>query len=381
MGALADALVDELNRYEEGGGRAALDEVLRREPYLTVLDEPSSDLGLRRPGGRWAVVLDDGIEVVVVVGPPGRPWRRGRVTEVASDAVRSRLVDRERPAPQTSESPPFWPPPPGGPDSWGSFGTTHPPTPVFAPDEMWPPPPGVAAPQPVDPGPPVLVGPSVWRLLGINLLAQVAAVALSVAVSLTGSDPATLLAGEVGFAGVLGLACYRIGRRNGGQWLDALGVRFKWRDIPLGLVLIFGINQVVNVLVSPLLPDDPDKLRTNTEVILDSQHTVVGTVVIVAVVVLMAPIVEELFFRGLLLRTLSARMPWMWANVVQAGLFTIQHLGVDATSTENLITAINIGVVGLVFGYIATTQRRLGPTMVAHFVMNASALAITAALR
>jgi membrane protease YdiL (CAAX protease family) len=79
-----------------------------------------------------------------------------------------------------------------------------------------------------------------------------------------------------------------------------------------------------------------------------------------------APIVEELFFRGLLLRGLLGRAPVAVAIVVTGLLFALAHF--EAVQFPGL------AVFGMVLGVLAWRTGRLGPGIAAHAAFNAAAV-------
>ena len=91
-----------------------------------------------------------------------------------------------------------------------------------------------------------------------------------------------------------------------------------------------------------------------------------GDVILVLVVVIGAPVVEELFFRGLLLRALQARFGSAPAVVVSGLLFGLAHF-------EPLQLPVLAGF-GIVLGVVALRTGRLGPGICAHAAFNALAV-------
>jgi membrane protease YdiL (CAAX protease family) len=86
-------------------------------------------------------------------------------------------------------------------------------------------------------------------------------------------------------------------------------------------------------------------------------------------------VVEEIIFRGLLQRgLLSALPPWL-AIAVQGLLFGAAHVSPER-GMGNIGLALVLGAVGVVFGAAAYLTRRLAPTMVAHAIVNAVAMAV-----
>ena len=80
----------------------------------------------------------------------------------------------------------------------------------------------------------------------------------------------------------------------------------------------------------------------------------------------LSPIVEELFFRGLLQRSLLRWMGPAPAIALQAGVFAFTHF-------QKLQFAA-LFAFGVVLGYLAHRTGRLGPGIAAHMVFNGAAV-------
>jgi hypothetical protein len=96
-------------------------------------------------------------------------------------------------------------------------------------------------------------------------------------------------------------------------------------------------------------------------------HSSGSVVVIFLFLAVGAPLVEELFFRGLLLRSLLERTRPALAIPVSAVLFGLAHF--EALQFGGL------AVFGLVLGVLAWRTGRLGPSIGAHAAFNAAAVA------
>ncbi|MGK0432236.1 MAG: membrane protease YdiL (CAAX protease family) [Planctomycetota bacterium] len=87
----------------------------------------------------------------------------------------------------------------------------------------------------------------------------------------------------------------------------------------------------------------------------------------VVLIVVLAPICEEIVFRGYLFRALQTTMP-MWATqLVTATLFGLVH---------GPSHALPIGVLSLLFGYLRQRYGSLWPSMLAHAVHNGITLVL-----
>lgn len=143
-----------------------------------------------------------------------------------------------------------------------------------------------------------------------------------------------------------------------------LGLRFRPLDLPLGVVLGLGAQLAVLVVytVGGAIFGDLDvsgPARDLTDRASDGGADLALLLVMIAVG---APFVEELFYRGLLLRSLELRMHRRLALVLSALVFGIVHG--QALQLPGLV------VVGLVFGSAAQRWERLGPSIVGHMVFN-----------
>jgi membrane protease YdiL (CAAX protease family) len=99
----------------------------------------------------------------------------------------------------------------------------------------------------------------------------------------------------------------------------------------------------------------------------------IGIVVLVVLVVVGAPIVEELFFRGFLMGALERTTGRAWALWISALFFGAVHF-------EPLQTAALV-LFGLVAGWLVQRYGRLGPAIFAHMGFNAVTIAILLAER
>jgi membrane protease YdiL (CAAX protease family) len=195
-------------------------------------------------------------------------------------------------------------------------------------------------------------------------------VAASVWAATTGADVEsleTLAAGQIGlWLGLLGWPLLASRVKGSGSLVDDFGLRAHPRDA-LGLV----VGVVCQVVVIPLLyllvqlvTGDLDVEGPARE-LADRAHGV-GFVVLALLVVLGAPVVEELFFRGLLLRAAERRLGTRWALAISSVAFAASHF--------QLVQFPGLVLVGLVFGILVVRTGRLGPGIAAHIAFNATAV-------
>lgn len=162
-----------------------------------------------------------------------------------------------------------------------------------------------------------------------------------------------------------------VSRRYGsGSVVRDYGFRFRLQDLGWGLLLaiVARVLTVVIGIVVLLAAGRSHSGRTATG--LGSKPLEDALLVVVCVaLVLGAPLVEELFFRGLMLRSLQTRLATPVAVGLQAVLFSAAHS--LTTSGIGLVSELlSTLLFGLLAGAVVVRFRRLGPTIVAHSLFN-----------
>ena len=144
-----------------------------------------------------------------------------------------------------------------------------------------------------------------------------------------------------------GILYYRRARGGSGPW-----ARFSARGLNPALllwafVLMFAVGVVLEPLLS-LLPEVPNAYGR-------------GAWAIVTVVV-MAPLFEEVIFRGVLLESTRAKYGVMAAWLVSSAVFGIVHV--------HPTVAVNAFAIGLVLGFVYMRTDSLWSTIILHAVNN-----------
>jgi membrane protease YdiL (CAAX protease family) len=172
--------------------------------------------------------------------------------------------------------------------------------------------------------------------------------------------------------------CVHASRRWGtGSLRRDLGVWLRPVDLAWALVIwISCVAAQIAVGIVILLTDIP--VTSNTEGIsdLDADRGYVISTLVLAVVA--APVVEELLFRGVVLRGLRSVLAVAPAVALQGILFGVVHADpVRGSGNAGLAGLVLIlAAVGVVLGTAAHLLRRIGPTMLAHGILNAVVMAI-----
>ncbi|MFP5487000.1 MAG: CPBP family intramembrane glutamic endopeptidase, partial [Acidimicrobiia bacterium] len=182
-----------------------------------------------------------------------------------------------------------------------------------------------------------------------------------------------LAVGTAGAWAVFVVALVLASRRFGTGDLRAdLAVRFRPIDlvgVPLGVATQFVVVPLLYWPLRELWPDtfDPQRIEERAQDLADRAEGV-ATVLLVLVVVVGAPIVEELVYRGLVHRSLSVAAGASSGLLLTALLFALIHF--SPVEYPGLVVA------GLVFGACVTATGRLGPAIVTHAAFNAAGLAM-----
>jgi uncharacterized protein len=206
--------------------------------------------------------------------------------------------------------------------------------------------------------------------------------ALAVVVGLVGiglrlPEPTALVVASA----ALGALAYVVGRRaaaQSGGWGAALGLDLpEWHDAWrvlgwTGLLMLAQLAAVSALLLAvPALQDvEPE---TNVDFIVDAP---LGSLLLFAVLtVTVAPVVEELLFRGVALRGFMLRMGFWPAALLSTAFFSLLH--VQRLAAGSMFVLVAIGTLGLGLCVLTRRTGRLGPSIGVHALYNASVFLFT----
>ena len=167
------------------------------------------------------------------------------------------------------------------------------------------------------------------------------------------------------WAGYLGAVVFA-GSKGRGVISD-FGLRMRAFDAPLGLALgIFCQLLVLPLLYAPiffLTGSDKEALSRPAEQLAEGTDGTFSWLLFALLVGILAPVVEELFYRGILLKALEKRRMPVWAAVlVSSIIFAGMHM--QTLQFPGLL------LVGLVAGTLAAITGRLGPSIWLHIGFN-----------
>lgn len=225
-----------------------------------------------------------------------------------------------------------------------------------------------AAPRPID------ARTAAATFVGAWLVAQI--VASVVVVVLHGSDTSTDPTFSITALALVGawttylVAMWMASQRAGsGSMVADYGLWFRWIDllgIGIGVLCSLVLIRIVYLPLEALWPTtfSEDRLNENARELVDRAGS--STWVVLLVVVVGAPVMEELFYRGLLQRSLASRFNEGLVVVGVALLFATVHF--------RPIEIPGLFVIGLVFGFAALRTGRLGMAIMIHAGFNATGI-------
>ncbi|NTW28297.1 MAG: CPBP family intramembrane metalloprotease [Coriobacteriia bacterium] len=175
----------------------------------------------------------------------------------------------------------------------------------------------------------------------------------------------------------IGVLAFLASRRNVGL-LEAFGLRrvkgatgpsvlARMGSAGLAIALFLGIEFVAfvySLAVEALGWAQPVRLSSDLTAVFGAGTA--GAVLAVALVALVAPVVEELAFRGVVLNALGEKWGMWPAIIASALLFAASHL--------SLWMLLPTFVLGVALGWIAWTRRSLASAILLHMLYNSAAV-------
>jgi membrane protease YdiL (CAAX protease family) len=154
-----------------------------------------------------------------------------------------------------------------------------------------------------------------------------------------------------------------------GRLRDDYGLRFRAFDVlgvPIGILTQAVLVPALYWTLELVLPWDLGDVSEQARTLTDRAGSDAEVVLLVFMVVIGAPIIEELFFRGLLMRSIQARLNDGLALVLSALFFALVHFQV--------LQIPGLFLFGLIAGTCAQRTGRLGMSILAHSAFNATAV-------
>jgi hypothetical protein len=183
-----------------------------------------------------------------------------------------------------------------------------------------------------------------------------------------------VLAGVIGYGPPVVFWRYASRRWGSGDARADIGLRFRWADAGWGpltwLAAFVGEAIVAVVITATKIP-----FENNTDQISAARDNPGYVIPLLVLAVVAAPIVEEIVFRGMILRGLLSRFGPVVAIGLQGSLFGLAHFD-PSRGVGNIGLVLVLSSVGCVFGGACYLVRRLPPTMIAHAILNGIAMIV-----
>ena len=218
----------------------------------------------------------------------------------------------------------------------------------------------------------------------IALIGFVAGMAASIGLSLAGRALGLprigrLVISQAGlWTGLLG-ACRTVSRRFGsGRLVHDFGLNIGWGDVGWGVLMSIAARMAVSVAVLPIALVARRLAGANDTVFRSFRPEAASFVVAAVLAVVGAPVVEELFFRGVVQGAFLDRLGTGGAVAVQAVLFGLAHFN-PIYGLTNITVVVAVAAAGVIFG-ITVRLRRLGSSVFAHAFFNLVAILAVAAV-
>lgn len=229
----------------------------------------------------------------------------------------------------------------------------------------------------------------VFAGLGVVLLLSTLVAAIAGFTDLRGSNALLFLGALPVWIGLLGTAVWACRRHGTGSLVRDLALRIKPVDLAIGLGVGLALRFVIGLwalLYSSLTGQQP---KSNLESVLgNGLGTGFWLVVNIAAIAVIGPVIEEIFFRGVGLRSALASLlrradnprfadPRRRARAAIAAtalLFAALHLNEISDLTSAVVLLPGLFLTGWVLAQLTISTGRLGPAIVSHMVFNGVAV-------
>lgn len=195
--------------------------------------------------------------------------------------------------------------------------------------------------------------------------------------SITTAGPVIVLTMLLSWAGWMTAVWWAATHKGDRDWRTLLKWRFvPKRDIPIGIgvALAFRLYELGVAQVLRLFGVDTESL-SNTATI--TSQTGVWLVLLALGAAIGAPVVEEIFFRGLFL-SVAVRNYGKWAGVIITSVaFGLMHFQPTVAGTVLVVTQTTL--IGVVLALLVLKTQRLWTAICAHLAINISGVVLALA--
>lgn len=156
-------------------------------------------------------------------------------------------------------------------------------------------------------------------------------------------------------------------KRGTGSLREDFGLRVTWGDLVIGVLAGIGVQMLVALMYAPF-SELNSELSAPARSLAEQAPDRAGLLALSAMVVIGAPLVEEIFFRGVLMGALR-RLGTAVAVLVSAVAFAFVHFG-------QMLAMPAFVVLGVVLALLTVARGRLGPAIVTHATFNGITMAV-----
>jgi membrane protease YdiL (CAAX protease family) len=152
-----------------------------------------------------------------------------------------------------------------------------------------------------------------------------------------------------------------------------LGLRkvTSWRTAILGIVAAFLVFVLVGRLLDLIFGHQPDQQLVKDLKAEDSFGILAGYMVLTCLV---APVCEELFFRGFVFMTFARRLGPVWGALIAGAIFGLVH------APNPIVALVTLGVLGVALCALYWTTQSIIPCMALHALNNSISFGLTKSL-
>lgn len=196
--------------------------------------------------------------------------------------------------------------------------------------------------------------------------------------------------------GLLGTAIWASRRHGTGNLIRDLALHFRLIDLAIGLGVGLGLRFVIGAWAVAYNTITGQRPTGNLDAVLgNGLGTGVWLVINALAIAVIGPAIEEIFFRGLGLRSALASL-WRradrprfadpkrrvrYAVAATSVVFAFLHVSELSDFTSAVVILPGLLFAGLTFGWLTVRFGRLGPAVLSHVVFNATAVVALIALQ
>jgi len=235
----------------------------------------------------------------------------------------------------------------------------------------------------------------VFAGLGVVLLMSMLIAAPIQFANVQGGSALLLVSALPVWIGLLGTTFWACRRHGTGNLVTDLALRFRPVDLAIGLGAGLGLRFVIGIWTIAYSAITGQQPTGNLNTVLgDGLGTGLWLVINMVVIAIIGPTIEEIFFRGLGLRSALASA-WRRASLPRFAdpkrrvrysiaatslIFALLHVSEVNDLTSAVVLLPGLFLAGWVLGRLTVWSGRLGPAIVTHVVFNGVAVVALLAL-